>query len=141
MTIGIYYALFVSLLSIYALAARYGFLKMKAFSNKIHMIESKSDIDELKKMLKGQMSLAAVTLPSGGLALLLYVYCGFTDLLSLRDTVLVVILIAVNFFFTSIVKKLELEISDLPASNEELIKDKERVVYVWKNKLLPKFDE
>ncbi|MET0068008.1 MAG: hypothetical protein ABW076_16810 [Candidatus Thiodiazotropha sp.] len=141
MTIGIYYALFVSLLSIYALSARYGFLKMKAFSNKIHMIESESDIDDLKKMIKGQMSLAAVTLPSGGLSLLLYVYCGFTDLLSLSDTVLVVILIAANFYFTSIVKKLELEISDLPASSEELIKEKERVVYVWKNKFLPKFDE
>jgi hypothetical protein len=141
MTIEIYYVLFISLLSIYALAARYGFLKMKAFSNKMHMIESESDIDELKNMLKGQMSLAAVTLPSGGLALLLYIYCGFTDLLSFRDTVLVVILIAVNFYFTSIVKKLELKISNLPTSSEDLTKAKERVVYVWKNKLLSKLDE
>lgn len=141
MTIEIYYAIFITLLSIYASACRYGFIKMKAYCNKVKMLESESDIDELKEMLKGQMSLAAFTLPSGGLALLLYMYYGFTDLLSLRDTAIVIVLIAVNFYFTSIVKKLEEKITDLPASSEDLLKAKERVIYVWKNKLLSKFDE
>lgn len=140
MTIELYYAIFLTLLSIYALACRYGFIKMKSYSDRVQVISTNSDIDELKVMLKGQMSLAAVILPSAGLALLLYIYYGFTDLLSLRDTVVVVILIALNSHFTSIMKKLEVKISDLPASNEELLKEKERIIYVWKNKLLPRFD-
>lgn len=140
MTIQVYYAIFLVLLAIYGLACRYGYGEMKRFASRVERIESDSDIECLKQVLKRQMSLAAVTLPSGGLAVLLFLYSNVAGLLSLVDTAVFIIFLIVNRFFTSVVRRVEAQIAALPASSDVLEIEKMRIVHVWKKRLFPNFD-
>lgn len=90
-------------------------------------------------MAKQQMYLAYISIAFAGTAVLLFLYHSYMGSWSIRDTVILIILVAVNMKYTKIVKSMEAEISKIPATNEDLEKRRDHIIHVWHKNFLPKF--
>ena len=135
-----FYILFFLFVSVYALACRVGYLRLSKYYDKTDVLKSEADILKLQSTLREQMLFIFVTLPFGGGAILSMLIYGFTGILGINETILFVVLIAINMYATKRVKLLELKITEIPAETDELESKRDHAVYVWQKKLLPRFD-
>lgn len=135
----IYYICFFSLLAVYAFCFNFSLRKMRSFSSITREISSLSDIENFKNMAKQQMYLAYISIAFAGTAVLLFLYHSYMGLWSIRDTVILILVVAVNMKYTKMVKSMETEISKIPATNEDLARMRDHIVHVWHKKFLPKF--
>ena len=135
-----FYILFVSFISIYTVACRIGYLRLLRYYEESEELKSDADILKLQNTLREQMLFIFVTLPFGGGAVILMIIYGFNGILRINETILFVVLIALNTYATKRVKSLELKIAEIPAESTELASKRDHSVFVWQKKLLPRFD-
>ena len=141
MTIEIYYLIYIFLLSVYAIAATYSSLQMKAFLSVTDTLDSMQDINTMKLMIKKQKSLSVFVFPFGFAAIALFAYYSFSGLLAARETIVMVVFLALNTYATIKMQALEKQIAKIPAASDALEKQRDHIVYVWQKRLLPNFDQ
>ena len=140
MTIAMYYGVLVVCLSVYAFCWRYCLDNMKRFLSSVGRLSSGSDVEKYKQLLKRQMVVVLGMAPFGVLPLVLYLYGSLNDILSDFDSLVVVLLVIVNMYLTSGIRKVENQIAGIDVASPDIERERDRIVNIWRRRLFPRFD-
>jgi archaellum biogenesis protein FlaJ (TadC family) len=123
--------LFEILLSLYAC------MELRRLIKEVSILKTNEDLHRYRQMAARQMYLALVLI---GMVILKVVVLGFglvLDWISLPEMFCIGLFLVPYALIGVWVKQLEVHVQSIPAANQECIEERDRIVQVWRKRILP----
>ena len=111
--------------------------RLKSFLNRVPTLATPAHLQALKKEVKTQMILALAQFPLLGLPSLLFMIDLWVLDGPLSDIVYAIGPSIVIFVVSKFIRKVELQVQEMPAATRELDEERIKVVSVWGGQALP----
>jgi hypothetical protein len=133
----VFIALMLILPSISLMLAVFGHVSLLRFAGRVKTLATQDDLEAFKRMAKTQMILALAVIPFIGIPAFLYGFGLFTGALSLSDLLFVLIPSGIVIVYSLVMKSTERKVKETPAADEDMLRERDRIVGVWMEKMLP----
>lgn len=110
---------------------------LKTFLRDVSGLASSVDLERFKRVVAGQMYAALVQLALLAAPPILYAVGLATGALGVGDVVYILVPSAVVIVVAQLFKPLETRVKTIPASSDELARQRDAIVHTWMKKPLP----
>jgi len=111
--------------------------ELKQFLSRVPQLRSQEDLDEYRRMAGRQMYAALIQIVVLGTPFILFMYGVFKGYFNCIHVLLYLALNGALFMVSMMIKQIELQVRQLPAANEAIAAERDRIVHIWRTKALP----